>query len=410
MCQKAQGVQGATGMARLAAWEFGDRAVFDGEKLYAEVMPESDRTIRSGTLEITLTPDRLNRAAIFSHGVPGRDPGAFTLVLTHTGAVSLSCTERSGAAFRAKTPDGFVGIGETLQITLSVGLGGRFVVVNCTRREAAPADPAAGFVQPLPLRARCDLRGTHKFTFGAAAGGMAPFFRGKIHLATLTDTVDEPTVAPPVAQIHHVDFRTRRPIAPRRVERIGDPVTPRPEFRFPRKGASAIRVATADGDLPLSHLTPGQEVLTRANGLRPVRWIGRAELSWPELRKRPDLQPILLRRGALGPDLPEADMILSPAHRLLVPGAALRETGPAADGFLPAGDLPVEAGAVEIEALGTVFTHFHFEGTETVQINGLWVEALNPFDKSLNPAQIARRDEIFRLFPELSDRTDSAAH
>ena len=140
-------------MARLAAWEFGADAHFDGTKLYAEVTPDGGHSARSGTLEILCTPDCLNRATIFAHGVPGRDPGAFTLTLTHTGAISLSCSERSGFPFRLKTPDGFAGVGEQLQITLSSGIGGRFVVVNLDRRAATPDDPAARCARPSMPRA-----------------------------------------------------------------------------------------------------------------------------------------------------------------------------------------------------------------------------------------------------------------
>ena len=392
-------------MARISAWEFSDAAEFDGERLYAEVMPEDDCAVRQGTLEMTVTPSRLQRATVFSHGLPGRDNGAFALVLTHAGAICLSCTEKDGTPLRLKTPDGFVGSGEKVQITLSWGVGGRFVVVNTDRVRQYPGRPEAGYVAPLPLKARCDLRGTHSFTFGAAAGGMAPFFHGRIHRATLSDTVDAPTVAPPSADVVRVDFR-RPHVTPRRVS---TPLGPeRPKSRnLPEpariSGPASMRLATSEGDTPLTRLQVGAELLTRDGGFAPVRWVGRVELDHATLDKRADLRPVMLRKDALGPNLPEADLVLGRDQRLLIPGAALSEDGPGVDGFLPSRVIQVGSDLPEVETLSTTFIAFFCDATATVQINGLWVEAINPFEPTLNHRQKAWRDTMLTLFPGLRD-------
>ena len=397
-------------MTRIAAWEFGDEAEFDGTKLFAEVRPERDRTLRSGTLELTFTATRIHRATLLAHGLPGRDAGAFTIVLTNAGAISLSCTDKAGAPFRLKTPDGLISVGDRVQVTLSSGIGGRLTVVNCDRLSEAPEDPKTGFVEPLPLRARCDLGGRHNFTFGAAASGIAPFFSGFIHLATLSDTVDAPTVTPASAEVHHVDFGSGRPISPRRIAPTGvTGLSPRPRNgAYRRAGPSGMRVATLDGDLPLARLEVGTEVLTRDNGLQPVRWIGKADLGWTALRRQPDLRPVVIRKDSFGPGLPEADLMLAPKQRLFVPGAALARDGEPATGFIPARDLIRGSGLPDIEAIGATYIHFFFDRNEMVQVNGVWVEALNPFRKTPTAVQEQRRLELLELHPGLAEMEGSA--
>ena len=386
-------------MAKVAVWEFGADAVFDGATLFAEAHPDQDRVQRSGTLELTFTAGRLHRSAILAHGVPGRDVGAFTFVLTHAGAVSFSCTDGSGTPFRLRSSDGFAAVGERIQLTLCFGDGGTFTAVNLDRRENDPFNPDAGYIAALPLRARVDLRGIHGFTFGAAAGGVAPFFHGEIETVTLSDTVDHPTIMPPSAEVHHVDFAARRKVAPRRVEPRLGPVSPRGRGDVHRQSAlRAMRVTTSEGIKPLWRLEEGDELLTRDHGLKRVQWVGRIDLDWLTLRKSPALTPVVIRRGCLGPGLPEDDLTLAPAHRLLSPIGGLDSETPlvSAQSFCQTKEQPA------VEAMGVSYVHFFCDENVLVQINGLWVEAFHPNRMAHGPGAAERRREILSLFPDLS--------
>ncbi|MDU8941989.1 Hint domain-containing protein [Ovoidimarina sediminis] len=385
-------------MAKVAVWEFGEEAEFDGSTLFAEVCLDPGVSPRAGTLELVFATERLHRSAIFAHGVPGRDAGAFTFVLTHAGAVSLSCTDGSGTPFRLRSPEGFVAIGERVQLTLSAGNGGTFTAVNLDRRDRDPFDPAAGFVAALPLRARVDLRGTHKFTFGAAAGGVAPFFHGRIETTTLSDSIDAPTIAPPSAQVHHIDFAQANRVAPRRVPPRPASMPRGPEEAVRHGSLRSLRVTTSEGVKPLWRLETGDEVLTRDHGLQTVEWVQRVDLDWQALRKAPALRPVVIRRGCLGPGLPEDDITLSPCHRLLPP---LGRSGddPAlisAEQFCAREKQPL------VEAMGVSYVHFFCAEQVLVQINGLWIEAFHPGRTARGPGAADRRREILTLFPDLA--------
>jgi hypothetical protein len=87
-------------------------------------------------------------------------------------------------------------------------------------------------------------------------------------------------------------------------------------------------IATPQGEVPVERLRIGDAVQVRGGMARRIRWIGRREVSAAEMAAAPELRPVLLRRGALGPDVPRQDLYLSPQHAvlaggLLIPAAAL---------------------------------------------------------------------------------------
>ncbi len=87
-------------------------------------------------------------------------------------------------------------------------------------------------------------------------------------------------------------------------------------------------IATPYGEVAVERLRIGDAVLTRGGLARRIRWIGRREVTVPEMEAAPELRPVLVRRGALGPGVPSQDLYLSPQHAvlaagLLIPAAAL---------------------------------------------------------------------------------------
>ena len=68
---------------------------------------------------------------------------------------------------------------------------------------------------------------------------------------------------------------------------------------------------------------------------------------------------------------------------------------------MKASELRELPGVEEVETIGAAFIHFFCDTTTAVQINGLWVEILNPSDRNLNPVQSRARDVLMSLFPAL---------
>ncbi|QFT57293.1 hypothetical protein FIU94_00530 [Sulfitobacter sp. THAF37] len=69
---------------------------------------------------------------------------------------------------------------------------------------------------------------------------------------------------------------------------------------------------------PVERLRVGDKVNTLDHGLQPIRWIAARRLSEAVLAANPNVRPIRIGAGALGPGHPVADLLLSPQHRVLV--------------------------------------------------------------------------------------------
>lgn len=388
-------------MPKIAAWAFGEDAEFDGRGQFAEAVPGDARAGRTGTLELTFTPSSVHRATLVSHGVPGRDHGGFAITLGHAGSVSLCGTDRAGKPIRLATKDGLAGEGDTIQITLSwsLGAGGSFTVVNLTRLAADPEGPQHGFVAGIPLRASVAVSGAVALVFGAAAGGGAPYFHGRIHRVVLSDSADAPTVAAPTARILRPAFGQGRAVAPRRVP---PPAPIRARQGALRQPVTETLITTADGPRPAREIAIGDEVMTRDHGLQIVRWTGSRDLDWSELRALPHLRPVVIRRGALGPGVPERDLTLAPHQRIVLPtGEAAKLNLPGAPRAVEARALLGQRGVFEVEALGVSYVHLLFDAHEIIEANGVWTEAHHP-GMLLRPGEsAARRRELLDIFPEL---------
>ncbi len=321
-------------MGKIKAWEFGDVAEFDGRELYAEVTPVPDRPLVTGTLEVLFRAGSLHRATLLARGVPGRDEGAFTLTMTHAGAVMLTCTDIAGAPCRFRTADGLVGVNEFMQATLAWGRGGAFTVVNLDRRRRHPDDPGTGHVRPLPADLAIMVSGRTRLTFAAAASGAAPHFHGRIDRVTLADAVEPPTVPPATARILRPGF--------------GRVILTPP---------AALKVATPDGARPIPEIRAGDRVLTRDHGAMTVLSNLRVELDATDFGRDHPLRPHLARAPGVAP------FILGPLQRALDgrEGAGIDLCSPGPERNL-------------------VYHHLLFARTVAVRINGLWVEMRRPRD------------------------------
>ena len=77
-------------------------------------------------------------------------------------------------------------------------------------------------------------------------------------------------------------------------------------------------ILTDAGLRAIEDLAEGDLVMTRDNGLQPVRWIGSVEVPADRLAAAPMLRPIRIAAGALGASTPAQDLLVSPQHRVLV--------------------------------------------------------------------------------------------
>ncbi|SMX32001.1 Hint domain-containing protein [Actibacterium lipolyticum] len=160
-------------------------------------------------------------------------------------------------------------------------------------------------------------------------------------------------------------------------------------------------IATDKGERPVLNLKVGDRVLTRDNGLKTIRWIGTNTLNPRQMIKSPELRPVRIRKGALGNDMPERDITLSPNHRVLVqrPAAELLFSEPE---VLVHAKCLAQANLAETLNVPTVcYIHIMFDDHEVISSNGVWSESFLPAEWTLSALNTPSREEFFKIFPEL---------
>lgn len=166
---------------------------------------------------------------------------------------------------------------------------------------------------------------------------------------------------------------------------------------------SGTLIATPAGERLVEDLRVGDLVMTRDNGPQPVRWVGRRHVTGAEIAANPALAPVRIAAGALGPNLPARDLLVSQQHRVLVRSAIAARMFDAQELLVAAKHLAeVEGIDILADADGVTYVHVMFAAHEVVVSNGAETESLYPGPQALLALGEAA-EEIFTLFPQLRD-------
>ena len=113
------------------------------------------------------------------------------------------------------------------------------------------------------------------------------------------------------------------------------------------------------------------------------------------------LRPIRLRKGSLGPNLPDRDLLLSPMHRVLIRDPALSLITGHNEVFCAAKHL-VNGQTILKEDVGEVcYHHLMFETHQVLVSSGCQSESFFPGLVGMGGFEDETREEVLGLFPEL---------
>lgn len=175
--------------------------------------------------------------------------------------------------------------------------------------------------------------------------------------------------------------------------------------------AEGTLIETEAGPVAVEMLKLGDLVVTRDHGLQPIRWIGSKRLGRSILQAVPRLLPIRIRAGALAPNVPARDLLVSPQHRILVRSKIAIKMFGALEVLIPAKQLLQLDGidiATDVESVK--YFHILFDAHEVVISNGAETESMYTGPEALKAVGRAAREEILTLFPQLrADRPRPAA-
>uniref|UniRef100_UPI0035AF8BD3 Hint domain-containing protein n=1 Tax=Paracoccus sp. TaxID=267 RepID=UPI0035AF8BD3 len=154
--------------------------------------------------------------------------------------------------------------------------------------------------------------------------------------------------------------------------------------------ADDVLIQTQDGPVAAGDLAVGMMVETRDDGPQPIRWKGKRRLSATDLEAAPHLRPIRILKGALGGGKPEADLVVSPQHRILVRSRIAQKMFGTDEVLVAAKQLcQVDGIDVANDLDGVTYVHFLFDSHQLVISNGAETESLHTGAealKSVGPA------------------------
>lgn len=162
-------------------------------------------------------------------------------------------------------------------------------------------------------------------------------------------------------------------------------------------------ITTHRGQIDVARLKIGDRVLTRDQGFQPVRWVCQTHLEKDRLQADTHLRPIRIKKDAIAPGIPSADMQVSPQHRMLITGWQAEMLSGVGEVFVPAKALINGTSVREcVAAQKVTYMHVLFDEHQVIYANGASTESLHA--GQIDKAELApkSRAELLALFPDLA--------
>lgn len=153
-------------------------------------------------------------------------------------------------------------------------------------------------------------------------------------------------------------------------------------------------IETAHGIRPIQDLQVGDQIVTRDEGLQPVRWIGQKTVEG----RSDALAPIWFRGSAIGAS---RDFLVSPQHRMVIEKWRARILFGSNEVMAKAKDLVDGKNVVAAPTDKISYWHVLFDQHQVIYADGAPSESFHPGEESLGSLDDEVRGEIFELFPLL---------
>lgn len=162
------------------------------------------------------------------------------------------------------------------------------------------------------------------------------------------------------------------------------------------------RIETPDGPRLVEDLREGDRVQTKDNGAEEIQWIGRRHMTGARLFAMPKLRPIRIRASAFGDGRPDAQLLVSPEHRMLIKGDVARALFNTSEVLVAAKDLINSASIrVDLAVREVTYIHLLLPRHQILWANGMETESFHPASAALSSLGEADRLRLLARFPAL---------
>lgn len=168
-------------------------------------------------------------------------------------------------------------------------------------------------------------------------------------------------------------------------------------------------IATEDGVKPVEAIGEGDRIQTKDNGCQEVLWTGSRRISGARLYAMPHLAPVRLRAGSLDKGVPDAGLLVSPDHRMMVKGAKARSLFNTDEVLVAARDLVNDHSIIVDRSVKSLtYIHLLLPTHQIVFANGVETESFHPASAGFESMGDADKTRLFSQVPELA--TDRNAY
>ena len=152
-------------------------------------------------------------------------------------------------------------------------------------------------------------------------------------------------------------------------------------------------IRTETGPRPVETLIEGDRVQTKDNGCQALLWIGSRRLTGARLYAMPQLRPVRINAGALDQGVPDAGLVVSPDHRIVLRGPRARALFNCDEVLVTARDLLNDRTVVtDYTVRDVTYIHMLLPRHQIVFANAVETESFHPASAALatmDPAQLA---------------------
>jgi len=160
------------------------------------------------------------------------------------------------------------------------------------------------------------------------------------------------------------------------------------------------RIETPEGPRLVEELREGDYVQTKDNGAQEVQWIGSRRMSGARLFAMPHLRPVRIRPGALGPDRPDAELLVSPEHRMVLQGDVARALFNTPEVLVAARDLVNDRSIlVDLAVREVTYIHILLSRHQILWANGVETESFHPASAALSALDQEDRRRLLEINP-----------
>lgn len=147
---------------------------------------------------------------------------------------------------------------------------------------------------------------------------------------------------------------------------------------------TGTNIMTIAGPVEIQNLWAGAHIMT-PTGTATLRSVITFTVPLSLMLRHPDKRPVCIQRGALGHNLPEADLVVSPQHRILVSSKIAERVTGSKDVLLAAKRL-ISLPGVQFQNIDRDMTYYHllFDDHEIVYSEGAPTESLYLGNVTLN--------------------------